>query len=88
MTFAILNYARIDAYGSKKTDNTIVVGVNAGDLINHHTHPNADGSRKIYNIEDAQGNTCQPGQMVYRIDAIRNEHEGKFRTRGKSKSSG
>ena len=83
MTFAILNYAQIDA---PTNGDNVMVGVNAGDGVNHHTHPDV-GSKEIYEIEDAQGNTCQPGQMVYRIDTIRNDHKINFRTQGKSKGS-
>ena len=74
MTFAILNYARIDA---PTNVGNVMVGVNAGDGVNYHTHPDV-GSKEIYKIENAQGNTCQPGQMVYRIDTIRNSHKGNF----------
>jgi hypothetical protein len=70
LTFAILNYARVD-YDSR---NNSLVGVNAGDGANFRIHPNSM-TTDIYNIESEPGNTGELGQWVYRVDVISNETE-------------
>ena len=71
LTFAILNYGRVDPDYSR---NNSLVGVNAGDGANFHTHPNSM-TTDIYNIESEPGNTGELGQWVYRVDVISNETE-------------